>query len=35
MAMPRARIIIGDALAALKTLPDASVHLICTSPPYW
>lgn len=25
----------GDALTLLKTLPDASVHTIVTSPPYW
>ncbi len=25
----------GDALAVLRTLPSDSVHMICTSPPYW
>lgn len=25
----------GDALAVLRTLPDASVHCCITSPPYW
>lgn len=25
----------GDALTVLKTLPDASVHCVVTSPPYW
>jgi DNA modification methylase len=25
----------GDALATLRTLPDASVHCCVTSPPYW
>jgi len=29
------RLIVGDALAVLRTLPDASVHMVCTSPPYW
>ncbi len=30
-----ARIIPGDCLAGLATLPDASVHCCVTSPPYW
>ncbi len=30
-----ARIIPGDVLAGLATLPDASVHCCVTSPPYW
>jgi len=25
----------GDALHALKSVPDASVHCCVTSPPYW
>lgn len=25
----------GDCLAVLKTLPEASVHCVITSPPYW
>lgn len=29
------RILVGDALAMLKTLPDESVACILTSPPYW
>jgi len=29
------RIIQGDALTVLRTLPDASVHCVVTSPPYW
>lgn len=29
------RIIQGDCLAALATLPDQSVHCCVTSPPYW
>lgn len=29
------RIIPGDCIAGLKTLPDASVHCCVTSPPYW
>lgn len=28
-------IITGDALSVLKTLKDESVHMCCTSPPYW
>ena len=29
------RIIPGDCIAGLRTLPDASVHSCVTSPPYW
>ena len=29
------RILVGDALARLQELPDASVHCCVTSPPYW
>lgn len=29
------KIITGDCLDVLKTLPDASVHCCVTSPPYW
>jgi DNA modification methylase len=29
------RIIPGDCIAGLRTLPDASVHCCVTSPPYW
>lgn len=29
------KIIQGDCRAVLKTLPDNSVHMCCTSPPYW
>ncbi len=29
------RILIGDALASLQTLPDQSVQACVTSPPYW
>ena len=28
-------IICGDALIELRKMPDESVHLCCTSPPYW
>lgn len=28
-------LIVGDALTVLKTLPDASAHVICSSPPYF
>ena len=26
---------VGDCLERLRTLPDASVHCVVTSPPYW
>lgn len=29
------RIIIGDCMEGMQTLPDASVHCCITSPPYW
>lgn len=29
------KVICGDALAIMRQLPSASVHLIVTSPPYW
>lgn len=29
------KLIAGDCLAGVKTLPDASVHCVVTSPPYW
>lgn len=29
------RLIVGHVLDALRTLPDESVHAVCTSPPYW
>lgn len=33
---PQARLIYGqDCLASLKTLPDQSVHMVATSPPYF
>lgn len=28
------RILQGDCRDILKTLPDCSVHMVCTSPPY-
>lgn len=28
-------LLLGDALEVLRTLPDGSVHLCVTSPPYW
>jgi len=33
--MTTVKIIQGHVLAALKTLPDESVHVCCSSPPYW
>ena len=33
--MTTQRIIPGDCIAGLQTLPDASVHCCVTSPPYW
>ena len=29
------RIMVGDALSQLATLPGGSVHCVVTSPPYW
>ncbi len=26
---------VGDAVEVLRDLPDESVHMVCTSPPYW
>ena len=33
--MTTQRIIAGDCIEGLRTLPDASVHCCVTSPPYW
>src|SRR5689334_16954631 len=33
--LPVNRIVNGEALGVMQSLPDASVHLIVTSPPYW
>ena len=33
--MSTQRIIPGDCIAGLRTIPDASVHCCVTSPPYW
>ena len=33
--MTTQRMIPGDCIAGLRTLPDASVHCCVTSPPYW
>jgi DNA modification methylase len=30
-----AKVIVGDSLAGLRTLPDGCVHCCVTSPPYW
>jgi len=35
MDTEKARIICGDALTVLRTLPASSVHCCVTSPPYW
>ena len=29
------RILVGDCLDLLRTLPEESVHCVVTSPPYW
>lgn len=29
------KILVGDCRDILKTLPNNSVHMVCTSPPYW
>lgn len=34
-SLPRNQILVGDALAVLRTLPDASVDVVVTSPPYF
>lgn len=33
--MTSVRVLVGDAIARLKELPDESVHACVTSPPYW
>jgi DNA modification methylase len=33
--LPRNVILTGDVRPLLATLPDESVHMVCTSPPYW
>jgi len=35
MSAPTIIIIVGHVLDKLRTLPDASVQMCCTSPPYW
>jgi DNA modification methylase len=35
MKAPFVRIMNGDVLDHLRELPDESVHMCCTSPPYW
>lgn len=35
MTLPRNQILCGDVREMLKTLPDESIHMVCTSPPYW
>ena len=35
VAIPRNKILVGDATEKLKTLPSASVDCVITSPPYW
>src|SRR3989304_10482858 len=32
---PTVRLMVGHVLDKLRTLPDASVQMCCTSPPYW
>lgn len=34
-AMPRNEVLVGDALARLSQLPDSSVDMVATSPPYF
>lgn len=33
--IPTAEVRVGDALALLREMPDASVQCVVTSPPYW
>lgn len=35
MTIPTVKLLQGDVLEVLKTLPDESVQMVCTSPPYW
>lgn len=35
MSKPAALVLHGHVMDALKSLPDQSVHCVCTSPPYW
>lgn len=35
MTSPRNRILIGDAVECVKTLPTDSIDTVITSPPYW
>lgn len=35
MSVGNVRVLVGDAVAQLATLPDASVDCVVTSPPYW
>jgi DNA modification methylase len=35
VSVPRNQILLGDVREVLATLPDESVHMVCTSPPYW
>lgn len=32
---PDVKILVGDCLESLRTLPEESVHCVVTSPPYW
>ena len=33
--MSRDKMLCGNAPEVLKTLPDACIHMVCTSPPYY
>lgn len=35
MSKPMFEIIQGDALSELRSMPTASIQMVCTSPPYW
>jgi site-specific DNA-adenine methylase/DNA modification methylase len=35
LSVRNARILVGDVREALRRLPEASVHCVVTSPPYW
>ena len=35
MASTPVRILVGDVLEGLRSLPDCSVQCTVTSPPYW
>lgn len=35
MSLPRGSLLVGDACQQLTVLPDASIDMVLTSPPYF